>query len=106
MCACVWPRKLSIVCVFASGCGSWPEQGSGGPLASLTLVERGVEEISSPHPPCWRGEEEEEGGDKGLFPNATAEAGASPGGCFELLLAICSAWENYRRGRVSRETKG
>ena len=34
------------------------------------LAERGVEEISSPHPPCWRGG----GGDKGLFPNATAEA--------------------------------
>lgn len=74
MCACVWPDKLSIVCMFVSGYGSWPEQGSGGPLAFLTLVKRGVEEISSPHPPCWRGGG---GGDKGLFPNATAEAGAS-----------------------------
>lgn len=59
----------------------------------------------TPHPPCWRGEGGG-GGDKSLFPNATAEAGASPGGCFELMLTICSAWENYRRGRVSRETKG
>lgn len=57
-----------------SGCGSWPEQSSGRPLASLTLVERGVEEISSPHPPCRRGGG---GEDKGLFPNATTEAGAS-----------------------------
>lgn len=30
----------------------------GGPLASLTLVEKGVEEISAPHPPsCGGGEE-------------------------------------------------
>lgn len=60
--------------LFASGYGSWPEESSGGPLGSLTLVERGVEEISSRHPPCWRGGG---GRDKGLFPNATAGAGAS-----------------------------
>lgn len=44
-----------------------------GPLASLTLVKRGVEEISAPHPPCRKGG----GEDKELFPNATAEAAAS-----------------------------
>lgn len=65
----VWPRQSSFVCVFPSGCRSRPEQRSGEPLASFTLVARGVEEISSPHLLRWRG-----GGDKGLFPNATAEA--------------------------------
>lgn len=93
MSVCVWPCMLSTPCVFVSGCGSWPEQHSGEPLALLTLVERGVELISSPHPLRWRG-----GGDKGSFPNATAKAGASRGGCFELTLTICSAWENYEQG--------
>lgn len=47
---CVWPAMTSVVCVFVNEYGSRPEQSSGGPLASLTLARRGVEEISSPPP--------------------------------------------------------
>lgn len=76
MCACVWPCELSTAGVFGSGYGSWSEQRSGEPLAQLTLAETGVEQISSPHSPSWRG-----GGDKGLFPNATAAEGGIGGWC-------------------------
>lgn len=87
---CVWrPLKLSIVWKQDVGHGQSRAQAD---HCALTLVERGVEEISSHHPSCWRGG----GRDKGLFPNATAEAGASWEEALNWMLAICSAWENYR----------
>lgn len=107
MCACVWPCESSIVCVFQSGCGSWPERSPGGPLASLPLVERGVEEIS-PHPPCsspiHRAREEEE--IRACFPMLPRRQEPAREDAFNFRLAIGSAWENYRRCRVSGETKG
>lgn len=51
----------------------------------------GVQEISSGHPPRWR--RGGGGGDKGPFPNATAEAAAGRVEALNWLLPICSAWE-------------
>lgn len=86
---CGHASRALLVCLGADvGHG---QSSSGTPLAQLTLAETGVELISSPHSPSWRG-----GGDKGLFPNATA--GGGPGGDFEPTLAICSAWEKLWRG--------
>lgn len=69
----VWPCMVSIICRPRSGLGSWLEQHSGGPLASLTLEKKrsGADKRGpSPSPERTRG-------DKGLFPNATAEPAAS-----------------------------
>lgn len=60
--------------------------------------KRGVQEISSRHPPRWRRgreeeEEEEEDEIKAPFPALLAEAAAGRVEALNWLLSICSAWE-------------